>query len=259
MGTGINIKEKEVMTRTKAAISHLILSIIIFSGVVAALLFLWYPPPYFTASGGWQGLKIAASVDLVLGPLLTFVVFDLKKKSRQKLMGDLIAIALMQFTALAWGVHTIYNQRPVAVVFWEHEFMTVPAVAIEEQGINLDKLDRFGNNKPPFIYAKKPQDLEGKKALLKRINETHVPPHHDLLLYKSLAEFFDKILPFQLNMDDILEHNAKVKAELDDILSKTGKQQNEYYFFPLKSKYHNIILLFSHDGRLENYIVVKLD
>ncbi len=247
------------MTRTKAALSHLVLSIIIFSGVIAALLFLWYPPPYFTASGGWQGLKIAASVDLVLGPLLTFVVFDLKKKSRQKLVGDLIAIALMQFTALAWGVYTIYNQRPVAVVFWEHEFMTVPATAIEEQGIDLDKLDRFGKQKPPLIYAEKPKELEALKAMAKRINETHVPPHHDLSLYKPLSKFFDEVLPFQLNMDDILEHNAEVKAELDTILAKTDKQQNDYYYFPLKSKYHNIILLFNHDGQLENYIVVKLD
>jgi len=245
--------------KTKAALSHLVLSIVIFSGVIAALLFLWYPPPYFTASGGWQGLKIAASVDLVLGPLLTFVVFDLKKKSRQKLMGDLIAIALMQFTALAWGVHTIYNQRPVAVVFWGHEFMTVPATAIEGQGIELEELDRFGKQKPPLIYAENPKDLEGKKALLQRINEKHVPPHHDLLLYKSFAKFFDEILPFQLNMDDILEHNAEVKAELDKILAKTGKQKNDYYYFPLKSKYHNIILLFNHDGQLANYIVVKLD
>ena len=247
------------MTRTKAAISHLVLSIIIFSGVIAALLFLWYPPPYFTASGGWQGLKIAASVDLVLGPLLTFVVFDLKKKSRKKLKGDLIAIALMQFTALAWGVHTIYNQRPVAVVFWDHEFMTVPAVAIEEQGIDLNELDRYGNKKPPLIYAEKPKELEALRAMAKRINETHIPPHHDLLLYKPLAKFFDEILPFQLSMDYILEHNAEVKAELDKILAKTGKRQQDYYYFPLRSKYHNIILLFSHEGQLENHIVVKLD
>jgi ElaB/YqjD/DUF883 family membrane-anchored ribosome-binding protein len=247
------------MTRTKAAISHLVLSIIIFCGVIAALLFLWYPPPYFTASGGWQGLKIAASVDLVLGPLLTFVVFDLDKKSRQKLIGDLTIIALMQFTALSWGIYTIYSQRPVAVVFWEHEFMTVPAKAIKEQGLELDELDRFGKQKPPLIYAEKPKELEQLKAMAERIRDTGVPPHWDLLLYKPLADFFDEILPFQLNMDDIVAHNSEVKAELEKILAETGKQQNDYFYFSLRSKYHNIILLFSHDGKLENHIVVKLD
>ena len=245
------------MTRIKAALSHLLVSIIIFSVVIAVLLFIWYPPPYFTASGGWQGLKIAAGVDLVLGPLLTLIIFDITK-SQKKLVGDLIVIALLQFTALTWGVHTIYSQRPVAVVFWEHEFMTVPAKVMEEQQVDLDTLDRFGIQKPPFIYAEKPKELEALKAMAKRIKETHVPPHHDLLLYKPLAEFFDDVLPYQLNMDNIVEHNSEVKDKLDSILAETNKKREDYYYFSLRSKYHNIILLFSHDGQLENHIVVKL-
>lgn len=245
------------MTRIKAALSHLFLSIIIFSGVIAALLFIWYPPPYFTASGGWQGLKIAAGVDLVLGPLLTLIIFDLTK-SRKKLMGDLMVIALLQLTALGWGVYAIYSQRPVAVVFWEHEFMTIPAMAIEEQQISLDELDQFGLQNPPLIYAEKPKELEALRALSKRIKEARIPPHHDLELYKPLADFFDEIVPFQLNMPKILERNTDVRNQLDKILANKGRQQEYYYYFPLRSKYHNIILLFSHDGKLENHIVVKL-
>lgn len=245
------------MSRTKAALSHLLLSVIVFSAVIAVLLFAWYPQPYFTASGGWQGLKIAAGVDLVLGPLLTLVIFDITK-SRKKLMGDLLVIVLLQFTALTWGVYTIYSQRPVAVVFWEHEFMTIPATVMKEQQVGLDALEQFGVQKPPLIYAEKPKSLEALKALLKRINETRVPPHHDLLLYKSLAEFFDEIVPFQLNINEVIERNAEVKNKLDSILAETKNKRDDYYYFSLRSKYHNIILLFSHDGQLENHIVVKL-
>jgi hypothetical protein len=137
--------------------------------------------------------------------------------------------------------------------------MTVPAKAIEQQGIDLDELDRFGKQKPPLIYAEKPKELEALKAMAKRIRETHVPPHQDLLLYKPLNQFFNEILPFQLNIDGILEHNDEVKQELDAILAKSDKKKENYYYFGLRSKYHNIILLFSHKGQLENYIVVKLD
>ena len=114
------------MIRAKVALTHFLLSVVIFVVVVILLVFFWYPAPHFNASGGWQGLKIAASVDLVLGPLLTFIIFNLKK-SKAKLTGDLIVIAIMQLGALVYGVTTIYQQRPVAVVFWDDSFYSVPA------------------------------------------------------------------------------------------------------------------------------------
>ena len=104
------------MTRIKAALTPFLLSILIFLVVVILLVFFWYPAPYFNASGGWQGLKIAASIDLVLGPLLTFIIFNPKKR-KTKLTGDLIVIAIMQLRALTYGVTTIFQQRLIAVVF----------------------------------------------------------------------------------------------------------------------------------------------
>lgn len=245
------------MTRIKAALGHLLLSALIFSAVIAILIFVWYPTPHFTASGGWQGLKIAAGVDLVLGPLLTLIIFDIAK-SRKKLVGDLVVIVLLQFTALAWGINTIYSQRPVAIVFWEQDFISVPAAEYEKLGIELDNVRLFGEQSPAFIYAEKPRELTALKAMLKRITEHTIAPHYQLELYRPLQDSFDEIVPFQLNMDSILEHNVDVKKRLNSILKETNKKREDYYYFSLRSKYHNIILLFSHEGDLENHIVVKL-
>lgn len=71
------------MMRVKVTLIHFLWSLIIFLVVVILLVFFWYPVPNFNASGGWQGLKIAASVDLVLGPLLTFVIFNPKKSKSE--------------------------------------------------------------------------------------------------------------------------------------------------------------------------------
>lgn len=245
------------MTRTKATLSHLLLSVIIFSMVVAILIFVWYPAPHFTASGGWQGLKIAAGVDLVLGPLLTLIIFDITK-SRKKLVGDLIVIALLQFTALAWGVNAIYSQRPVALVFWEQDFISIPAMELEEHNTNLDDLNKFGSKSPVLIYVEKPRELDGLKAMLKRITEETIAPHQQLELYRPLQDYFDDIVPYQLNMDSILDHNTDVKRQLNNILTENNKKREDFYYFSLRSKYHNIILLFNHEGRLEEHIVVNL-
>lgn len=245
------------MTRLKAALSHLLLSILIFSMVITILIFVWYPTPYFTASGALQGLKIAAGVDLVLGPLLTLIIFDITK-SRKKLVGDLIVIALLQFTALAWGVYTIYHQRPVAIVFWEQSFILVPAIDLEEKDIALDGLKKFGSQTPVLIYVEKPRELAARKEMLRRITEDKITPHHQLELYRPLQEYFDETVPLQINIDNILEHNPQVKVRLDEILAKTNKKKLDYYYFSLRSKYHNIILLFNENGELESHIAVVL-
>ena len=58
------------------------------------LILLWYPAPYFMAAGGWQGLRIAAPIDLILGPLLAFIVLN-KKKGTKKLIGDMTVIVIL--------------------------------------------------------------------------------------------------------------------------------------------------------------------
>ncbi|PCJ32050.1 MAG: hypothetical protein COA90_04210 [Gammaproteobacteria bacterium] len=245
------------MNRIKASLSHFLLSVSIFSIVIFVLIFYWFPAPYFNAGGGWQGLKIVAGVDLVLGPLLTLIIFDIKK-TRTKLVGDLIVIAALQFSALAWGVTTIYNQRPVAVVFFEQSFLTVPAESLTKQGVDISSLKQFSDISPPLIYAKKPKDIEELMLMAKLSAEQALPPHHQINLYRSLAQNYDDVRTYQVDINQIITANNEMKSDLMVILSESNTTITDYDYFPLRSKYYTIILMFTHDGELVNHIVVPL-
>jgi predicted neutral ceramidase superfamily lipid hydrolase len=143
----------ENMTKLKAASYHFVISVIVFSIIFSVFILLWFPQPYFIVTGGWQGLIIAAAVDIVLGPLLTFIVFNAAKPTKN-LKFDLSIIVLIQFSALILGIHTIYQQRPVANVFWKGTFSTVNAVSLTEQGVDLKLLSALSEAKPAFIYLK---------------------------------------------------------------------------------------------------------
>ncbi len=91
------------------------MSLIIFSILAYQIYYVWYPQPYFSVDGGWQGIRIIAAVDLVLGPLITFVIFDWSKP-RKEILFDLAIIVVIQIGALVYGVVTTYDQRPVAIV-----------------------------------------------------------------------------------------------------------------------------------------------
>ncbi len=102
------------LNRWKAAAIHLGVSAVIAATVVTIMLLVWYPPPYFDAMGGQGLLKILVGVDVTLGPLLTLIIFDAKKKS---LKFDLSVIAALQIAALAYGVWVMFEARPVYTAF----------------------------------------------------------------------------------------------------------------------------------------------
>lgn len=124
-------KSSTLKDRFVAAGWHLLISAVI-AALAAALVFgLWYPGVFRHMAGGQGLFLLIVSVDVVLGPLLTFAVFNLKK-GWPHLRRDLAVIGLLQLSALVYGLHTVYVVRPVALVFEVDRFRVVSAVDVHE-------------------------------------------------------------------------------------------------------------------------------
>ncbi|MDH5480477.1 MAG: hypothetical protein OEX11_06940, partial [Nitrosomonas sp.] len=144
-----------IKSKFKAAGIHLSISSIIFLILAYFIIFEWYPFPYFTADGGWQGIRIIALIDLVLGPLMTLIIFN-PHKSLREIRFDLGTIAFIQISVLMWGIYTVHNERPAAVIHWDGDFYTMPSKSFKEQGISLSQFDQYSAEKPPLIHAHRP-------------------------------------------------------------------------------------------------------
>src|SRR6186713_1890973 len=117
--------------RLLAAGIHLGLSVLV-AGLAAGLVFgVWYPYPYREISGGRELFLIVVAVDVILGPLLTLTVFDIKKPIKG-LRRDLAVIAALQFAALGYGMWTVAVARPVHLVFEIDRFRVVHAIDVPE-------------------------------------------------------------------------------------------------------------------------------
>jgi hypothetical protein len=101
------------MTRWKAAGIHLLLSTLIIGAIGIGLLFVWYGPALFTLTGGLKLLVILAICDVLIGPLLTLIVFKSGKKS---LKFDLTVIAILQAAFLVYGLNVMRESRPIFLV-----------------------------------------------------------------------------------------------------------------------------------------------
>jgi hypothetical protein len=239
--------------RHTAAALHFALSCMIFSILIALLLLLWYPSPWFSASGGWQGLKLVAAVDLVLGPLLTFIVYSVQK-SRAELMTDLAIIVMIQVGALLWGIMAIYQQRPVAAVFWGGSFYTVPAAAITAQGEDLRQLQGFKRTDtgrgPVYVYAQGPQSAEEHEHMLLELTAVRVPPHEQPHRYRPLEHHFAELRQAGVDIDEIISNNPRMRERLRKILETSSTRLEDNFYVALVSRYRNIILVFGAQNEL---------
>ncbi len=243
----------KVHHRYSAAGIHFLSSLSVVALLVGILLFFWFPDPYFSASGGWQGLRLVAGVDLVLGPLLTFIVFNPQKKVHE-LVVDLGIIVLIQISALVWGIRAIYEQRPVAVVYLDTSFYTVPAKALQVQGIAPDSLEIFGDSRPVFVMSRQPATTEEWQRFETLMTEEQIPPHEQVWLYQPLAEHFSEIVGSTLDVDVVMEGNPDMRREIERVLGEIGAEKDALVYLALTSRYRNVLLIFDKQGTLKGTV-----
>jgi hypothetical protein len=150
--------EKRRLNRWQASGLHLLISIAIAVSVLALMLSLWYPGQLFEAMGGNDLLLIIVAVDVVVGPLITLVIF---KSGKRGLKFDLAVIAALQLGALAYGVHAVYLARPAFIVFVGDQFQVVSAAQLDPEELAKARFPEF--RQPPvagplLAYADIPTD-----------------------------------------------------------------------------------------------------
>jgi hypothetical protein len=107
-----------------AASIHLSVCLLVAAILLSLFWFLWYPYPLFYAVGGFEIFLLLLVVDVVLGPLLTLIVF---KTGKRTLTLDLTVIAVVQIVALSYGIITLLEGRPVFIAALGEHFQVVTA------------------------------------------------------------------------------------------------------------------------------------
>jgi hypothetical protein len=126
------VNQSPLKSRLLAAGMHFGISLAI-AALAAWLVFsVWYPYPYREISGGRELFFIVVTVDVILGPLLTLAVFDIKKSVRT-LRLDLSVIGLLQLAALLYGLWTVMVVRPVHLAYEMDRFRVIHALEVPEE------------------------------------------------------------------------------------------------------------------------------
>jgi hypothetical protein len=222
--------------RVLACAIHLGVSALV-AALAAALVFgLWFPEPYGELAGGRQLFMLLLGVDVVVGPVLTLVLFNSRKSLREKIL-DFSVIGLLQLGALGYGLWTVAQARPVHLVYEYSRMAVVTAVQV-----------------PREQRAKAPPELRGQPWLgptllsLRPLKDAEEQFNTTMLAASGVPQAAQPELwqPYEAGRAAILE-TAKPLAQLrlkfpgrsdliDAHIAKTGRSEEGLVYMPVLAR-----------------------
>lgn len=223
--------------RWQAFAVHLTLSALIAATLVAIILYLWYPGPFFQTMGGRDLLALMVGVDVVLGPAITLVIYRLGKKG---LRFDLAVIAVLQVSALVYGAYVVFEARPVFTVYSVDRFESVVTNAVDRASLAKAKRPEFASlslTGPRLVGSRLPTDPAERTKLMfdsigggpdiQNLPELYVP-------YEEVApDAVKKAKPLSRLRSQNAAHPDEL-ADLDRLVAKSGRPIDDLGYLPLQ-------------------------
>ncbi len=225
------------MSRYQAFLIHLGISLVIFVILAAIIFYWWYLGIFFETDGGWQGIRIIALVDLVLGPCLTLVVF---KAGKPGLKFDLTAIGLFQAICLAGGTWVVHSERPIAMVMVDDIFYRMSGDDYRDARIEPPNLQQFEGRGPKWVTVQLPKDFTELGDIRSRSIVADTP----------LRILHDRYIPFEVAHLDVERSTPEADlvkldiqtGEIPQWLERHGGSLEDYSFYPLGTRYEFVHL-----------------
>jgi hypothetical protein len=237
--------------RMLAAAGHLAVSALIAAVVAVVTLGIWYPGAIGQMAGGRRLFFLILGVDVVMGPLLTLVVFD-KRKLRRELIRDLAVIATLQLAALGYGLHTLYVARPVALVHEPGRFRVLTAQDVQVDDLpNAREPYRQLSLSGPLILGTRPtrpeEKLESLELALKGFDIGQRPSR-----WQPYAESRATILAESKPAAELIKRYPAHAQELQAVLAEAKLIPEQARYLPVVARGDWVVILNSQ-GDIAGY------
>jgi hypothetical protein len=152
---------------------HVFASTCLLLIIVGALYLGWYRWPGWYLADMLTVLPIAVGVDVVIGPLLTFVIAS-PTKPRRTLARDIAFIVFVQLVALGYGCTTLWKGRPLYYAYSAKQITVVQASQLTSAAITLaqqhnPELAPHWYSLPRWVYATFPDDGNARAETVRAI------------------------------------------------------------------------------------------
>jgi hypothetical protein len=234
--------------RLKAFGLHLLASTVALSSILGTLYLGWYRWPGWHLADVVHVVLVLVGVDVVLGPLMTFVIAR-STKPRRELTRDIAMIVTVQLVALVYGTVSLWHGRPLYYAFSENVLQLVQAYDIDAQEIALARqrkaeLAPHWYSLPRWIWAPLPQDPdESKKIVTSSIlggDDVISMPRY----FKPWEQGFPALRTQLKKVDSVAYFSTGDKKLLKERMRAAGLSTDQPNTMPLTGRGHPLLAVF---------------
>lgn len=216
---------------------HFLFGLLVALLIAFFLIPLWYPYPFDKIYNVWYLFLIIFCVDVFCGPLLTAIVFN-PLKTRGELVFDISIIISLQFLIFSYGLYTLAQARPVAIVFEVDRFVAISASELDSEELNQNstRFNRFSWRGPMLMGVREPINSEEKLdsiSLSIRGLEPSLRPSWWQDYEKSKSAVMRSMKDLSVLYQEVDERRKKI---IDTKLLQFRRDISDLSYFPLVNK-----------------------
>ena len=218
--------------RLIAAAIHFFASAVVISLFLLLVYFIWYSYPYNVIYSAFDVVKLVAGVDLILGPMLTLVIFNISKPKKE-LARDVLIIVCFQLVALCWGVNATYKVRPLYAAYYDGTFYTVTGEDVDLTKLKVEIESPGILARTKMVFVKDVDDRESIAKVVEQMNDGGKGLMYSPQRYEPISAYIDEVVERDMGYEYI--NKVGKKEIIDKCVHSHGKDLSEFLFYPLFS------------------------
>ncbi len=242
--------------RLKIALRNLYISQAIILLFLIFAYLVWFPYSFAEFGGFYKTAGMLLFADLVLGPLLVFIVF---KEGKKYLKFDINVLLSIQIIAFLFGAYSLYLKHPAYAVFKDNHFILTNVSHLYPEPTIQEKLRYTFINKPVLVTTQLPENIQERFNLMLNVDLFGAPDiekrHH---YFKPLTNQFASIMDKQINMETLLNDKSNQK-KITLFLKHHGGALRNYAFFAVTGNNKKALLWAFRKSDQQPISIVDID
>ncbi|WP_299874341.1 hypothetical protein [uncultured Cocleimonas sp.] len=216
--------------KIKIALRNLYISqAIIFVFLIFAY-FSWFPHSFTQLGGFYKTAWMLIFVDLVLGPLLVFLVY---KENKKYLKFDINVLLSIQLIAFIFGAYSLFLKHPAYAVFSIDRFVLTNVSNIYPRPSWSEQLNSYFFSSPNFVVANLPKEIKEHNDLMLDVVFKGQPDIDSRPKYFTpLNQHAKTVMEKGINIYHLISNN-QAEQKLRMFSKKHNGNIDDYAYFPM--------------------------
>lgn len=235
-------KRSEVWpAKLRACGMHFVVTVLVAACAAGLVYGVWYPPPLAQMLGVTQLFALLLVCDVVLGPLMSLVIYH-PQKSRRMLRVDYAVIGVIQVAALLYGLFSVYQARPIFLVWTVDRYAVVTASELAPSALKALEPTPW---QPAWwkryhtVYVAPVQDFGQKFDLINSALAGGQDLQHVTANYRAVQDHQAAIFAAAQPLQNLQQRYPEHRSAFDAVVQAAGLPAAQLRAVPVQAKRHD--------------------